>query len=78
MRYLVREHILHDSAFENVETLYFAFDQMNDYYCAKAIMGRYQSKDDIRRYLSKKILKIENGKLGNSWNIDMFVNICAL
>ncbi len=78
VRYLVREHILHDSAFENVETLYFAFDQMNDYYCAKAIMGRYQTKDEIRRYLSKKILKIENGKLGNSWNIDMFVNICAL
>lgn len=32
VRHLVKEHILHDSNFEGVETFYFAFDQMNDYY----------------------------------------------
>ena len=78
VRHLVREHILHDSVFEGVETLYFAFDQMNDYYCAKAIMEKYQTKAEVRRYLSEKILGIQKGKLGNSWNIDIFVNVCAL
>lgn len=78
VRQLVREHILHDSIFKEEETLYFAFDQMNDYYCAKAIMGKYQTKEETRRYLSEVILGIQNGELTSSWNIDMFVNVCAL
>lgn len=78
VRHLVREHILHDSIFEDVETLYFAFDQMYDYYCAKAIMGKGQTKDEVCVYLSEKILGIKNGELGNLWNVDLFVNACAL
>lgn len=78
VRHLVREHILHDSIFEGVETLYFAFDQMNDYYCAKAIVQKKQTKDAVCGYLSDKILRIQDGELGNSWNVDLFVNTCAL
>ena len=78
VRHLVREHILHDSIFDGRGTLYFAFDQMNDYYCAKAIMKKRQSKDEVRRYLSEKILGIKNGELGKPWNEDLFVNACAL
>lgn len=78
VRHLVREHILHDSTFEKVETLYFAFDQMNDYYCAKAIMRTCQTKNEVCSYLSEKILGIRNGKLSRPWNIDVFVNVCAL
>lgn len=78
VRHLVREHILHDSIFEGVETLYFAFDQMNDYYCAKAIIQKKQTKDAVCGYLSDKILRIQDGELGNSWNVDLFVNTCAL
>lgn len=78
IRQLIREHILYDSVFEGVERLYFAFDQMNDYYCAKAIIERYQTTEEVRRYLSEKVLEIENGELGNSWNLDLFVNSCAL
>ncbi len=75
---LLKEHILHDSIFEGVETMYFAFDQMNDYYCAKAIIKKCQTREETRTYLSEKILKIQKGKIGSSWNIDMFVNVCAL
>ena len=78
IRQLIREHILYDSVFEGVERLYFAFDQMNDYYCAKAIIERYQTTEEVRRYLFEKVLEIENGELGNSWNLDLFVNSCAL
>ncbi len=78
VRHLVREHILHDSIFEEMEKLYFAFDQMNDYYCAKAIMKKIQSKDEVCIYLSEKILGIKNGTMGNPWNMDLFVNVCTL
>ena len=78
VRHLVKEHILHDSNFEGVETLYFAYDQMNDYYCAKTIIQKSQLKDEVRQYLSDKILGIQNGELGNSWNVDLFVNACTL
>ncbi len=78
IRQLIKEHILHDSVIEDKERLYFAFDQMNDYYCAKAIIEKCQTREDVREYLSKKVLGIENGELGNSWNLDLFVNSCAL
>lgn len=78
VRYVVKEQILHDTVFEGVETFYFAYDQMNDYYCAKAIIQKRQIKDEICGYLSEKILGIQNGKLYNSWNVDLFVNVCAL
>lgn len=78
VRHLVKEHILHDSNFEGVETLYFAYDQMNDYYCAKTIIQKSQMKDEVRQYLSDKILGIQNGELDNSWNVDLFVNACTL
>lgn len=78
IRQLIREHILHDSIIEGEERLYFAFDQMNDYYCAKAIIEKCQTREEAREYLSKKVLGIENGELGNSWSLDLFVNSCAL
>lgn len=78
IRYLVREHILHDSIFEGVEDFHFAYDQMNDYYCAKVIIQKCQTKDDVYEYLSSKILRIQNGELCNLSNVDMFVNACAL
>jgi len=78
VRNLIKEHILYESIFEGVEKLYFAFDQMNDYYCAKAIMKKYQTKEETCKYLSEKILGIQNGKLGNLWNLDLFINASAL
>ena len=75
---LVREEILHNFADENIEYYFFAYDQMNDYYCAKAILDAYNDKNDLRNYLSKNILKIENGELNSFSGIDLFVNICAL
>lgn len=78
VRHLIKENILHDSIFEEKEKLYFAFDQMNDYYCAKVIVKKCQSKNEVRKYLSEKILGIKNGEMGNYQNVDLFVNVCAL
>lgn len=78
IKQLIKENILHNSIFDDEEKYYFAYDQMNDYYSAKAIFETYSNKTDIRQYLAESILGIKNRKLENSWNIDLFVNICAL
>ena len=78
VRSLVKENFLHESVFEGTEKMWFAYDQMNDYFCAKAIFGLCKSKDEIRRYLVEKVLEIENSALQNGGNIDLFVNACVL
>ena len=78
IQYLVKENILHDSPFENEKKLYFAYDQMNDYYCAKAIMDMYSTKEAVRQYLSEKVLGINNNNLEFTENLDLFVNACVL
>lgn len=75
---LIKENILHDFPFENEKELYFAYDQMNDYYCAKAIMDMCRTKEAVRQYLSEKVLGINNNALEFTGNIDLFVNTCVL
>lgn len=79
VKQLVNEHILHETVLKKTEIhYYFAYDQMNDYYCAKAIVQLFEDKKELRNFLSNTVLNIQNGKLNNTWNADLFVNACAL
>ena len=78
IRLVVKEHILHDSCYKNEETFWFAYDQMNDYYCAKAIIKEDYSKDALRAYLADSVLEIKEGEVQRFENIGLFVNVCAL
>ena len=60
------------------EFYFFSFDQMNDYFCARIIIDSFNSKGQIREYLEKQTLMIEQGNLKRYANIDLFVNACAL
>lgn len=75
---IIREHILHSYVFEGKEELYFAYDQMNDYFCAKTIVNQTESKDDVRKKVLNDILQIKDGKVENFGNRDLFINICIL
>ena len=75
---LVNEHMLRETFFEDEERLTFEYDQMYDYYYAKAIVNSISDKDKLRNYLSIKVLGIEAGTLNNNWNVDIFVNASAL
>lgn len=75
---LVKEGLLHDLNVDDGKVYYFAYDQMNDYYCAKSIIDSHSKKKDVRKYITMSVLNIKQGKLGNYGNIDLFVNICAL
>lgn len=77
---LAQEQILYNTIFykDNKQYFYFAYDQMNDYYCAKAIFKNYHTKKEIRDYLHEKVLGIKDELFQNPGNIDVFVNGCAL
>ena len=75
---LVKEELLHNYASDGEEYYFFAYDQMNDYYIAKAILDTCTCREDVGDYLTKNILGINDGTLGNYGNIDLFVNVCAL
>lgn len=78
VKQLIQEHIIHDTVYNDEEHLYFAYDQMNDYYCAKAIIAAHNDKDELRQFLTEGVLGIHNNELKHSWNVDLFVNACAL
>ncbi len=78
IRQLEKENILYCYADKNIEYYYFAYDQMNDYYYAKAVVDSYDNKDDLRNYLSQTILKIKNGGFNGYSQIGLFVTACAL
>ena len=75
---LTRENILHDYVYDGEKKLYFSYDQMNDFYCAKVILYQCKTKECIRDYLKKNVLGINNGKIVNYGNYDLFINVCAL
>lgn len=75
---LEKEGVLHNFVNDEVEYYFFAYDQMNDYYCAKAILNTCNTKEQVRDYLENRILEINNGILGRLIDVDLFVNACYL
>ncbi len=55
----------------------FTFDQMNDYFLAKAIVMSSQSEEEIRSKILNDILLIRD-RVINLISCDLFINICAL
>ena len=75
---MVNENILIDFPAVNGGKNYaFAYDQMNDYFCAKVIINHYE-KQEIRHYLIDNVLEIENGQLNNFADMGLFTHVCAL
>ncbi len=75
---LIQENILHDYESDGKNYVYFSFDQMNDYFSAKAILDMFQTEEEIRNYISEKVLCIIDGEYKNWENKDLFVHVCAL
>lgn len=75
---LVKEHILWDSVADEEEVIFFSYDQMNDYYIARTLVSKFNSQEDIREYLAYKVLGVNDGRIENYGNLELFVNACAL
>ena len=70
---LINTHV----SFDEKEYFYFSYDQMNDYYGAKAVIEKYKEKDRVRQYIIETVLAVNDGKITN-WDLDLFSHICAL
>ena len=75
---LTKEHILHNFVHCDEELYYFAYDQMNDYYCAREVFSLYSTKEAIKEFLRNTILDVHEGRIGQYGNIDLFINACAI
>ena len=79
IRQAVEEHVLHDYAYHNKERrYYFAYDQMVDYFGAKAIVAQAESEIQLREKLFRDILKAEDSRGVNFSNEDLFIHACVL
>lgn len=75
---LENENILYRTVYNNDERFYFAYDQMNDYYCAKSIFQTPGEKESFRQIMAEMVLGIKEGVLTNHQNIELFINCCSL
>lgn len=75
---LIRENILHDYELDGKNYVYFAFDQMNDYFSAKTILSMFHTEEEIRKYVYENVLGIIDGKFKNWGSEDLFTHVCAL
>lgn len=78
IRELEREKILYSYPYLDKELYFLAYDQMNDYYCAKAIVDKARSRDEIKEKIKNDILEIKDGKIKKYSNVDLFINVCVL
>ena len=75
---MIQEGILHSGIYENEETLHFAYDQMNDIFCARAAVKKYRGKETIKKYLKEEILKPDEFGQIKYGNNSLFASICAV
>ncbi len=68
--FLQIEGIIHQYAFKDKEFIRFTYDQMNDYFCAKAFLVQFDDKDTTLSH-------IENIDF-HPTNINYFLDICEL
>lgn len=80
VKQLVKENLLHCFCDEDSEEefYYFAYDQMNDYYFAQYIVNSFSDERGVYEYIRDELLKIENGTMERPWNVNVFINVCAL
>lgn len=60
------------------EMFYLSYQWLEDYLCAKSILEKGLNKDNLVRYATGQLLRIENGRINNYNNIGVFVALCSL
>lgn len=78
IRNLIKENILHEYMYHDEERIYFAYDQMNDYFCAKALLAQFREKERLIEYIKENVLEIKDTGTVNYPNAGLFVCLCAL
>lgn len=75
---LVRSGLLISTVSGDEEVFFLGYNLLEDFVCAKTIIKRYKTKNELTAYLAKELLKVEDGLITNYHNIDIFVVACGL
>ena len=75
---LEKAGILVSWIYEGVESYSFAYNMFEDFLHAKFILEKYIEKESLKNYLRQELLKIEDGKIKNYSNKDVFIAVCDL
>lgn len=75
---LVRTGLLISHSVNYSETYYLGYNLLEDFVCARSIIQNCPEKTDLIVYLTNELLKVEDGKITNFHNIDIFIIVCVL
>lgn len=75
---LERSGLLIGTANRESESYSFGYNLLGDFICAKAILRKYEHSPELISYLKKDLLRIEDGKVTNYQNVDIFIVFCGL
>ena len=75
---LQKSGLLIGAVYDEEETYYLGYNLLEDFVCARAIVKSHKIADDFISYLSNVLLNINDGKIRNRHNIDIFIIACGL
>lgn len=75
---LERAGLLISYVYGETESYFLGYNLLENFICAKLIMEKYPDKKELKNYLQLKLLRIENGKITNFSNVDIFIVVCSL
>ncbi|MBF7093884.1 hypothetical protein IYQ92_01050 [Streptococcus sp. HF-1907] len=73
---LNQSSILNSFILKGEEVYSFGYNLFEDYIKAKSIINSFPEKKELEIYLNERLLNIEDGKIENFHNIDIFVFVC--
>lgn len=75
---LTKNGVIHSFASGGIEYYRLGYELLENYCCAKYIIEKHDSKDDLREYITDDLLKIEDGIIQRSYNKGVFIALCGL
>lgn len=63
---------------EDVEYYYFSYNLLEDFLVARLIMNKYSGKFELIDYIENELLLVDDKRLVNPNNVDIFIIICIL
>lgn len=70
--------MLNTFAIKDGDRYYLGYNLLEDYLSARMIVETHTDKFELREYIKKDILEINNGKISKPNNRDLFIAICSL
>ena len=75
---LIHSGLLISTIANDEEAYFLGYNLLEDFVCAKTIVKRYKTKDELTNFVVRELLSVEDGSIGNYNNIDIFIIACGL